>query len=549
MAEINWSLGQTPDFSSGIRYAEAGQANRHQQAELQRQEAQRRALSAYARDPQAGLAGVIETDPRLGIALQDQQLQNAAAQRQTQLAEEKRSYEARISLAKALANSPKGADRAALATSLAPFIPGVKREDLDALLPRLDDDTFLSSLAGEYTKKLNFMNLGEGYGVAVDERTGQKVAEYQAPRRVTLGEGQTLVELPGNGVGGAPSGPAPSATDIRGTIERLVPGVRFTSGQRTPERNAQVGGAPNSYHLSGNAWDIVPPQGMTTAQLRQTLAASGIPAAELLDEGDHVHVAWRGGQAQPSGARVVAQGAPKPEMTAYQREQLARQDKTDARQGDIQARQVRGEVARIRGTFNNLPEVKAFNDVTSAYGIVKDLGARQKPTAADDISMVFSYMKMLDPGSAVREGEFANAQNAAGIPDRVRNLYNRAMSGNLLNPKQRQEFTQSAETIYRARRPEYDRLVGEYQGYAEAAGGTKADIQARPAPTAKRGPGVSFQPNQQQAAALRGFNGKGPRGAATNPIILNPQDPNSSFGNVKPGQYFIGPDGQTRKKP
>jgi len=34
-------------------------------------------------------------------------------------------------------------------------------------------------------------------------------------------------------------------------------------------------------------------------------------------------------------------------------------------------------------------------------------------------------MKILDPGSVVREGEFATAQNSAGIPERIRAKYNR----------------------------------------------------------------------------------------------------------------------------
>jgi len=39
---------------------------------------------------------------------------------------------------------------------------------------------------------------------------------------------------------------------------------------------------------------------------------------------------------------------------------------------------------------------------------------------------------MLDPGSVVRESEFATAQNAAGVPDQVRNMYNKVLSGTRL---------------------------------------------------------------------------------------------------------------------
>ncbi|MBP3730713.1 MAG: hypothetical protein J6I40_04495 [Mailhella sp.] len=67
------------------------------------------------------------------------------------------------------------------------------------------------------------------------------------------------------------------------------------------------------------------------------------------------------------------------------------------------------------------------------------VGARQN-NAAGDLAMIFSYMKMLDPTSVVREGEQASAQNAAGVPDRVRNLYNNILTGQRLSPTQRREF-------------------------------------------------------------------------------------------------------------
>jgi hypothetical protein len=68
-------------------------------------------------------------------------------------------------------------------------------------------------------------------------------------------------------------------------------------------------------------------------------------------------------------------------------------------------------------------------------------------TAAGDISFIFQYMKLLDPTSVVRESEFATAQNAGGVPDTVRNLYNRARSGQRLNPQQREQFLATAASL------------------------------------------------------------------------------------------------------
>lgn len=86
--------------------------------------------------------------------------------------------------------------------------------------------------------------------------------------------------------------------------------------------------------------------------------------------------------------------------------------------------------------------VKDSRSVMTMYQKVQ--GAASKPSAANDLAMIFAYMKMLDPGSVVREQEFANAQNAAGIPDQVRNAYNKALRGERLNPEQRNQFLSSA---------------------------------------------------------------------------------------------------------
>src|SRR3990167_7070520 len=58
-----------------------------------------------------------------------------------------------------------------------------------------------------------------------------------------------------------------------------------------------------------------------------------------------------------------------------------------------------------------------FNAVKEGYNRV---AASMRGTAAGDMSLIFGIMKMLDSNSTVREGEYATAQNAGSIPDRVR---------------------------------------------------------------------------------------------------------------------------------
>lgn len=100
--------------------------------------------------------------------------------------------------------------------------------------------------------------------------------------------------------------------------------------------------------------------------------------------------------------------------------------------------------AKLRKEYND--NTKGFTEVRSAYDRVQ----ASQDNAVGDLSLIFGYMKMLDPGSVVREGEFATAQNAAGVPDRVLNLYNRVLSGQRLNPDQRASFKNQAGQLYNA---------------------------------------------------------------------------------------------------
>lgn len=100
--------------------------------------------------------------------------------------------------------------------------------------------------------------------------------------------------------------------------------------------------------------------------------------------------------------------------------------------------------AKLRKEYND--NTKGFTEVRAAYDRVQ----ASQDNAVGDLSLIFGYMKMLDPGSVVREGEFATAQNAAGVPDRVLNLYNRVLSGQRLNADQRASFKNQAGQLYNA---------------------------------------------------------------------------------------------------
>jgi hypothetical protein len=121
----------------------------------------------------------------------------------------------------------------------------------------------------------------------------------------------------------------------------------------------------------------------------------------------------------------------------------------------------------LRKEFTAQPQVKEYQTVRNAFQNVKS--ASKDPSAAGDLSMIFAYMKILDPNSVVREQEFANAQNAAGVPDRIRNVYNRIMSGERLNPEQRKDFLAQAEKLHGTSLRQYESVRRQYGEIAKKA--------------------------------------------------------------------------------
>ena len=120
---------------------------------------------------------------------------------------------------------------------------------------------------------------------------------------------------------------------------------------------------------------------------------------------------------------------------------------------------LRDEHQKLSGTFI---------DVRDAYGRI--LSNAEEQTAASDLSLIFNYMKMLDPGSVVREGEFANAQNSAGVPDRIRSRYNNVLSGERLAENTRQDFIQTAQDLYSTQLASQSYLDKNYKDLATSYG-------------------------------------------------------------------------------
>ena len=138
---------------------------------------------------------------------------------------------------------------------------------------------------------------------------------------------------------------------------------------------------------------------------------------------------------------------------------------------------------------------KPYFDARDAFARIEQ--SAKNPSPAGDLATIFGYMRMLDPASTVREGEFATAQNAAGIPTRVTNLYNRLLNGERLSPEQRADFLQQSRGLYDRQERQYEQIQKQYRGIAERTGArpenTIVDFGLPPeAPQPRRAPDGNY---------------------------------------------------------
>lgn len=122
---------------------------------------------------------------------------------------------------------------------------------------------------------------------------------------------------------------------------------------------------------------------------------------------------------------------------------------------------------KLRTEFQGSPDYKAFGEMKAAYGQV--MQGLNKANAIGDLAAATKIMKLLDPGSVVRESELVLAMQAGGLLDRVSNYATNIMQGTKLSPAQRKEFADLANSLFSVsvdafneKRNQYSDLASQY---------------------------------------------------------------------------------------
>lgn len=123
---------------------------------------------------------------------------------------------------------------------------------------------------------------------------------------------------------------------------------------------------------------------------------------------------------------------------------------------------------KLASAFKQEPIYKDYSDMKSSFNQV--VSSLSQGTPIGDVAGATKVMKLLDPGSVVRETELGIAMAAAGRMDRLNNYFNNMMTGQKLTPTQREDFKALSNELYAAAGQAYNQKRSEYEQFGNAYG-------------------------------------------------------------------------------
>jgi len=197
-----------------------------------------------------------------------------------------------------------------------------------------------------------------------------------------------------------------------------------------------VGGAETGYYIVGGGGGAGRGAGLAAPMPAPAGAPGAVAAPAVTGGAPRAPMAPAAGAAAPTGPQPIIPGTGK----AF------------------------GNEKDLRSEFT--AQMKPYVELAQAFRKVE--AAALNPSAAGDISLVYGYMKILDPGSTVMQGEQATAQNAGGVPDRIRATYNKALTGESLADNVRLDFYSQARNLIESQRQMAADVGDRYRQYADA---------------------------------------------------------------------------------
>lgn len=125
----------------------------------------------------------------------------------------------------------------------------------------------------------------------------------------------------------------------------------------------------------------------------------------------------------------------------------------------------------LRKEYGN--QVKDFSTTTDSYNQIQKIASLQPgdpAQAASDKSLLYAYLKVIDPNLKVRPGMTAAAGDVESASGTLLAKYNKVIKGETLTPDARASIIADATNLYNARKQKYDQTTQQYTDIANRQG-------------------------------------------------------------------------------
>jgi hypothetical protein len=102
--------------------------------------------------------------------------------------------------------------------------------------------------------------------------------------------------------------------------------------------------------------------------------------------------------------------------------------------------------------------------------------AATQKTPAGDYALIYSFVRLQDPGGRVTESEFETSGRAGSLPDRAQAAYNRLINGKMLDDDMRADFLNTGTRQYNNHLKQHQRVLEDARGFATRHGFEVVDI-------------------------------------------------------------------------
>jgi hypothetical protein len=114
---------------------------------------------------------------------------------------------------------------------------------------------------------------------------------------------------------------------------------------------------------------------------------------------------------------------------------------------------------------NFIKETDQFRVTSEALDRLK-IGSKAN-NKQGDTAMLYAYMKIINPGLAVREGGVLDLEQERSLPQIAQGMYRKLVSGDRLSPQERTEMLKTGKDMYAGNEKRYKQTRAQYETLAQ----------------------------------------------------------------------------------